>query len=138
MANYSKNYKIKLNSIDKIEELLQEIYDSAHRSINEIELEMTKFSQSIILGTALADERSKYAKAMHDYITDKNRAISMKLDIAKFMGEVTKFNGNISKAVNETEKIETANSLNLDAIRLMIANSNDDEHKTEEYQLGKK
>ena len=35
-----KKYKVKLNSIEKIEELLQEIYDQSVRHLNEIQMEM--------------------------------------------------------------------------------------------------
>lgn len=41
-----KKYKVKLNSIEKIEELLQEIYDQAVRHLNEIQMEMNKLQNS--------------------------------------------------------------------------------------------
>ena len=32
-----KNYKLKLNSIEKIEELLQELYNESNKMVNEIQ-----------------------------------------------------------------------------------------------------
>lgn len=137
MANYSKTYKIRLNSIEKIEELLQETYDYAHKLINEIQIEMNKLSQSTDLSQAMADEKSKYSKSIHDLITDKNKAINMKLDIAKFMGEVLKFKGDVNKAVDESVGINSATSLDLENLRKIIEDSKENDKK-EQYELGKK
>lgn len=137
MANYSKTYKIRLNSIEKIEELLQETYDYAHKLINEIQIEMNKLSQSTDLSQAMADEKSKYSKSIHDLITDKTKAINMKLDIAKFMGEVLKFKGDVNKAVDESVGINSATSLDLENLRKIIEDSKENDKK-EQYELGKK
>ena len=85
MANkISKKYKLKLNSIEKIEELLQELYDEADKNIVEIQNEMNKMSNSVQLGNEIVDAKAKYAKAMNDFITNKDKAIGRKLDIAKW------------------------------------------------------
>ena len=100
-----KKYKVKLNSIEKIEELLQEIYDQAVRHLNEIQMEMNKLQNSTNLGQDgnSIEDKAKYAKAMNDFITNKDKAIGRKLDIAKLMSEILKFNGNVKLAVTEGE-----------------------------------
>ena len=42
----AKNYIVKINSIAKIEQLLQEIYDQCVKQYNEIQNEMNKLSNS--------------------------------------------------------------------------------------------
>lgn len=102
MANkLPKKYKLKLNSSQKIEELLQELYDEADKNIVEIQNEMNKLANSVQLDQEILDAKAKYAKAMNDFITNKDKAIGRKLDIAKLMSEILKFNGNVKMAVTE-------------------------------------
>ena len=104
MANkLPKKYKLKLNSAEKIEELLQELYDESDKNIVEIQNEMNKLSNSVQLAEEIVDAKAKYAKAMNDYISNKDKAIARKLDIAKLMSEILKFNGNVKLAVTEGE-----------------------------------
>lgn len=133
MPNYSKTYKVRVNSAEKIEELLQETYDYSQKLINEIQIEMNKLSQSTDLTQAMPDERAKYAKSMHDYITDKNKAINMKLDISKLLSDILKYNGDINKAINENASSKDNTSLNLEKIRQIISDSQNDEK--EEYKI---
>jgi hypothetical protein len=51
------------------------------------------------------DAKARYAKAMNDFITSKDKAIGKKLDIAKLMTEILKFNGNVSKTFSESEAV---------------------------------
>lgn len=132
MGNYSKTYKVRLNSTEKIEELLQETYDYSQKLINEIQIEMNKLSQSTDLTTAMPDERAKYAKSMHDYITDKNKAIAMKLDISKLLSDILKYNGDVNKAITENN-LEKDSSLNLEKIRQIISDSQGQDK--EEYKI---
>ena len=104
MANkLPKKYKLKLNSIEKIEELLQELYDEEDKNIVEIQNEMNKLSSSVQLSEEIVDAKAKYAKAMNDYISSKDKAIGRKLDIAKLMSEIIKYNGDIKLTVAEGE-----------------------------------
>ena len=99
----AKRYKLKLNSVEKIEELLQELYEEADKNIVEIQHEMNKLANSVELNNEIVDAKAKYAKAMNDFITNKDKAIGRKLDIAKLMSEILKFNGNVKLAVTEGE-----------------------------------
>ena len=89
-------FKVKLNSIEKIEELCQLAYDEASQNVVKLQEEINKLSSSTNLNDCSVDERAKFAKAMNDYITNKAKAISCKLDIAKLMAEIYKHNGNVA------------------------------------------
>ena len=131
MANkLPKKYKLKLNSIDKIEELLQELYEESDKIIVEIQNEMNKLSTSVQLNNEIVDAKAKYAKAMNDFITNKDKAIGRKLDIAKLMSEILKYNGNIKMAITEGE-IPDWNEIT-DAL---VAKSEEETDNTEKYQL---
>lgn len=131
MANkLPKKYKLKLNSIDKIEELLQELYEESDKIIVEIQNEMNKLSTSVQLNNEIVDAKAKYAKAMNDFITNKDKAIGRKLDIAKLMSEILKYNGNIKMAITEGE-IPDWNEIT-DAL---VAKSEEETNNIEKYQL---
>lgn len=125
MEKTNRRYKLRLNSNEKIEELLQEVYDQACRQLNEIQNEINKLVNS----TNLADEeitmdnKSKYFKAIHDLIGDKRAAIQTKLDIVKFMGEMVKNKGNADAVLND-KAFAKRTSLNLGEIRAAIQADN--------------
>lgn len=132
MANkLPKRYKLKLNSSQKIEELLQELYDEADKNIIEIQNEMNKLSNSVKLSDEIVDAKAKYAKAMNDYISNKDKAIGRKLDIAKLMSEILKYNGNVKLAVTEGEIPDWNEITNA----LIDDNAEDETDKTEKYKL---
>lgn len=96
-----KQYKLKLDSKEKIEELLQEIYTEACKNIEEAQNEINKISYSTDLNSEIIDGKAKYAKAINDFIATKDKAINRKFEIAKLMSEVLKFSGNIQRAFTE-------------------------------------
>lgn len=100
-----KKYKLKINSPEKIEVLLQELYNDACKNIEQVQNEMNKLTNSVNLNDEAMDAKAKYAKAMNDFITSKDKAIGKKLDIAKLMTEILKFNGNVSKTFSESEAV---------------------------------
>ena len=128
-----KKLKIKLNNPARLEDLLQELYSEACQNIEQIQNEMNKLSNSIRLNEEIMDAKTKYAKAMNDYIANKGKAINIKLDIAKLMSEVIKYQGNVNKTFNESEVpgdwdelISKANNLD---------NNTEVENKKEEYTI---
>lgn len=131
----TKRYKVRLNSSEKIEELLQEIYDQACRQLNEIDNEINKLMTSTNLASddVTMEDKAKYSKAMHDYIGDKTKAIASKFEIAKFMGELIKHNGDINEAINDKNFMKRT-ALNLNDIRATINSGGDD---TDTYNLKK-
>ena len=98
-----KGYKLKLNSIEKVEELLQELYNETNKMVNEIQEQMNKLSSSVSLNQEPMDAKAKYSKAMNDFLSNKEKAISRKLDIAKLMSEILKFNGNMKAVMQESD-----------------------------------
>ena len=131
MANkIPKRYKLKLNSAQKIEELLQELYDESDKNIVEIQNEMNKLSNSVQLDQEIVDAKAKYAKAMNDFITNKDKAIGRKLDIAKLMSAILKFNGNVKLAVTEGDIPDWDEITNA-----LVDNTNNIEDETEKYYL---
>lgn len=121
-----ERYKVKLNSIEKIEDLLQEIYDQACRQINEVQNEMNRLTNSTNLGAdeVTMDEKAKYAKAMHDFMGDKLKAISAKFEVAKFMGELVKKSGDVAAVVND-KNFAKRSSLNFEEIRNQLSDDDD-------------
>ena len=100
-----KKYKLKLNSLNNLEVLLQELYDETSKNIVEIQNEINKLSNSTMLNQEIMDGKAKYAKAMNDFSSNKNKALATKMDIAKIMAEVIKFNGNLKKMNDESEQV---------------------------------
>ena len=115
----AKNYILKMNSMEKLEQLLQEIYDQAVKHFNEIQNELSKLSNSTNLSDVTLDEKTKYFKAVHDLMGDKAKAISMKFDIAKFMGEIIKHNGDVDKTLNDPA-VGKATKLDITALKKQI------------------
>lgn len=121
----AKRYKVRLNSVEKIEELLQEIYDQACKQITEIQNEINKLVNSTNLGADgfSIDAKATYAKAIHDFMGDKAKAIAAKFEVAKFMGEILKHNGDANAAVND-KNFKKRTSLNLNEIKNMLSEDN--------------
>ena len=111
-----KKIKIRLNSTEKVEELLQEIYDQACRQLNSVQNEINKLVTSTNLAEATIDSKTKYAKAIHDYHGDLNRALATKVELVKFMGEIIKHNGDIEETLND-QQFAKATKLDLDQLR---------------------
>lgn len=124
-------YNLKLNSTEKIEQLLQETYELATKQYEEIQNEMSKLINVTDLSDATIEERTKYSKAIHDFIGDKKQTLAMKLDIARFMGEVSKWNGNLSKAVETDAQF---NTLDLESLRKTVKSITDSDD-SQTYKL---
>jgi hypothetical protein len=125
----NKRIKVRLSSVEKIEELLQEVYDQACRQINEIQNEINKLINSTNLGSDdfTMDDKAKYFKAIHDLTGDKKSAIQTKLDIVKFMGEMVKHSGDAKAVVND-KAFAKRTSLNLNDIRNALSNDDSDNY----------
>lgn len=121
-----RRFKLRLNSSEKIEELLQEVYDQACRQINEIQNEINKLINSTNLAAEdfSMDDKAKYFKAIHDLTGDKKAAIQTKLDIVKFMGEMIKRNGDAGSVINDKAFMKKT-SLNLNELKAAIRDGDD-------------
>ena len=90
---------------------------------------MNKLTNSVQLNDEIMDAKAKYAKAMNDFITNKDKAIGRKMDIAKLMGEILKYNGNIKKASEDSEMF---NSFDWTQLQEMAEKEDD---KQKEYRI---
>lgn len=100
-----KNLKLRINNLTILEALLQELYDESTKNIYEIQNEMNRLSNSVQLNDEIMDSKVKYAKAMNDYSSNKNKALGTKLDVAKLMAELYKYQGNVKKMNQESEEL---------------------------------
>ena len=134
MATQNKKYTVKLNNLDKIEQLLQETSDLACRQNNQIQEEINKIANTTIINDLDIDGKEKYAKIINNYLALLQKSTAQKMDIAKLLTEVVKHNGDVKGAINDTKNISTA--LDLDKLRNLakeISTNEDNEH----YQLKK-
>ena len=136
MAIVKKRYRLKLNSLEKIEELLQELYNESDKNIVEIQNQMNKLANSVTLNDEIMDSKRKYAKAMNDFITNKDKAIGRKLDIAKLMTEIHKFNGDIKSMVSDNESV--GNWENLKDELWSSSTNNDEQVESDKYSINKR
>lgn len=125
-------YKLKLNSVSKIEELLQEMYDESCENIRVIQEQMNRLTSSVSLNEEVMENKAKYGKVMNDFLTNRNKAISTKLDIAKLMSEILKFNGDAEKASKEGDLG------NFDDFIEKMHNQELQPEKVNAYHMGKK
>lgn len=131
-----KRYTVKLNNIEKIEQLLQETYDLANRQTNSIQEEINKIANTTVINDLDIDGKEKYAKIMNNYIALQQKAIQQKFDISKLMAEVLKHSGDVNSAINDTKK--GATTLDLSKLKELAKNANTQSNNTtEQYQLKK-
>lgn len=135
MTALKKRYKLKLNSLDKIEELLQELYNEADKTIIEVQNQLNKLANSVDLNNEIADSKAKIAKAINDFIKSKDNAIGRKLEIAKLMTEIHKYNGNVNTVVS----MGNIENIDIEALKTMYADHSavdeEDHNEIEEYRL---
>ncbi len=133
-----KRYKVRLNSVEKIEELLQEIYEEACRLINQIQVEIDKLQNNTNLGAEgiSIDEKAKYAKAINDFVNAKKKTIDSKFEIAKFMGELVKHSGDLNGALNDPAFSKTT-KLDLSSLRNAAFTEDNGGNDFDSYNLKK-
>lgn len=125
-------YKLKLNSLEKIEELLQEAYDEANQNVVKLQEEINRISSATNLNDCTVDERAKFAKAINDYITNRDKALGRKIEIGKLMAEIHKNNGNIAKTVANTEDLS---NFDLEVLQQQLVES-ETASKPQPYKIG--
>ena len=133
----NQKLKIELNDIQNLRDLLQETYFLASEQIIQAQNEINKLSVSTQLESEAMDAKSKYAKAINDYLGMKDKAISKKLDIAKILADVCNHNGDVKTALesgNNTKDMD----FNFDDIKKMIDDSYVEKTKTKTIELNKK
>ena len=100
-----QKYTVKLNSVEKIEQLLQETYNLACLQATQIQNEINKIANTTEINDLDIDGKEKYGKIMNNYITLQQKSIGQKYDIAQLMAEVLKHNGDVKGALDDTKNI---------------------------------
>lgn len=119
-------YRISVNDVENIRDLLQETYNTADSQLKQSQDEITKLSNSTRLIDEPMDSKSKYMKAISDLLTIKDKAISKKIEIAKLLTEIYKHNGDINATLDDTSSISNI-GLDFKKIRELVnTNGNDD------------
>lgn len=113
--------KIRINSNDKIEELLQETYNQACEQLTQVQEEMNKITKSTSLADLTIDEKAKYGKIMHDYSGDKDRAIRAKMDIAKLLIEIVNHKGSVEETLSDKAFTKQPSTINFDALKKQLS-----------------
>ena len=137
MDNIKKKYSVKLNSVEKIEQLLQETYNLACMQYNQIQDEINKIANSTILNDLDIDGKEKYGKIMNNYISLQQKSIGQKFDIAKLMSEVIKHGGDVNGALADMKNGPT--TLDLAKLKEIAKNAttaaNSDKEKGQVYKI---
>ena len=129
----TKKYSIKLNNVDKIEQLLQETYDLACQQHNSIQNEINKIMNTTVVNDLDIDGKEKYGKIMKEYFTLQQKAIAIKMDIAKLMSEIVKNKGSVKDAL-ESETMKSS-SLDIAALRKLAKDASTPAVGGENYNI---
>ena len=103
MARQLKNFKIELNSAQNLRDLLQQVMELADEQINQVQDEINKLTNLTNLTEEAMDGKSRYAKAINDFLVTKNKATSQKIEVARMLQEVIKHNGDVKESLEDTK-----------------------------------
>lgn len=131
-----KKYTVKLNSIDKIEQLLQETYNLACQGYTQVQNEINKIANTTKIIDLDIDGKEKYAKVINNYIAMQHKYVTQKFDIAKLMAEIVKHNGDVKGALDASKSMPT--TLDVAALRKLAEDaSTQGNSEPQQYTLNK-
>lgn len=130
-------FKIIINDVNNIRDLLQEAYKLADEQIIQSQNEINKLSNSTKLQDEIMDAKGKYAKAINDYLSMKDKAISKKIEIAKLLTEIYKHNGDVNNTLNDSASMKNT-SFDFSKIREIVNQQSDRTNNREVIELNKK
>lgn len=130
MAREIKKFKIELNSAQNLQDLLQQIMELADEQINQVQNEINKLTNSTDLTQEAMDGKSKYAKAINDFLTSKNRATAQKIEVAKMLHEVIKHEGDIAATIDDKNS-----SFNISDLQNLVDKSIEQKSKSNETKI---
>jgi hypothetical protein len=128
-----KKYIVRVNNIDKVEQLLQETYNLACNQYTQIQDEINKIANTTKMKELDMEGKEKYGKVMANYISLQQKSIAQKFDIAKLMAEIIKHNGDINEALNSTKG---ATTLDISKLR-ELAKEAQSSNETQVYETKK-
>ena len=121
----AQRLKIEVNDLKGVRDLLQEAYDISNEQIVQSQNEINKLSNSSTLSEEPMEAKAKYAKAINDYLSIKDKAIAKKIEIAKIMSEICKHNGDLNGQLSNG----AAPSFDFSEIKKMVDESMGDKKK---------
>lgn len=130
-------FKIELNNGQNIKDLLQNAYNLADEQIIQAQNEINKLSVATQLQEEPMEAKSKYAKAINDYLGMKDKAISKKIDIAKILTDIYHHNGDVKAALNDGMSTNDL-SFDFDDIRKIVDDSLQEKEETKKIELNKR
>ena len=131
-------FKIEINDLGNIRDLLQNAYNIADEQIIQAQNEINKLANSTKLQEETMDSKSKYAKAMNDYMGIKDKAISKKVEIAKLLTEILNRSNNAGVGMPNESTSMGGHTFDITKIKEMVKNMHDESEKTKTIELNKK
>ena len=131
-------FKIEVNDINNIRDILQKAYDLADEQLIQAQNEINKLATATKLQEEVMDSKAKYAKAMNDYMGIKDKAISKKMEIAKLLSEILNHTNNANSGMLTDTSNGVKQSFDLSKIKEMVKNMHDEKEQTKTIELTKK
>ena len=129
-------FKIELNSAQNVRDVLQCAYDMADAQIIQAQNEINKLASATKLHEEVMDSKSKYSKAINDYLNIIDKSISKKVEIAKLLTEILNHNGNVGANVTDGAAKQT---LDLTKIKELVKSMHEEKQdKTKTIELNKR
>ena len=130
MPRQLKNFKIELNSAQNLQDLLQQVMELADEQINQVQNEINKLTSSTNLTEEAMDGKSKYAKAINDFLVTKNKATAQKIDVARMLQEVIKHNGDVKASMEDK-----SSSFNITDLQNLVDESMNKQSKANDTKI---
>ena len=131
-------YKVKINDINNLRDLLQECYELADSQLVQAQNEINKLANSTRLQDEIMESKAKYSKSINDLLKIKNDAITRKLEIGRLLSEIIKHNGSLEDTVKDKDATKGM-SFDFSKIRDIVNNGGyDNSNKSETIELKKK
>lgn len=130
-------FKIELNDSQNVRDVLQKAYDLSDAQITQAQNEINKLANATKLQDEVMDSKSKYSKAINDYLSIIDKAISKKVEIAKLMTEILHHNGNVGAALSDNQMVGKQ-SFDLSKVKEMVKNMHEEKEQTKVIELNKK
>jgi hypothetical protein len=124
-----KKQQIKVNNVNALEGLMQEVYNDACGQINDANRTINELKSSTTPEDV--EDATKIAKTKIDAQKVKDSSIKIKLDLAKLQSDIIKHGGNEEKAVEEHSNGK-ANLSDFKTIRDIIKNNSEGEDTNED------
>ena len=130
-------FKIELNDSQNVRDVLQKAYDLSDAQITQAQNEINKLANATKLQDEVMESKAKYSKAINDYLSIIDKAISKKVEVAKLMTEILHHNGNIGGALSDNQ-IVGKQSFDLSKVKEMVKNMHEEKEQTKVIELNKK